>query len=551
MLLPTVGETVNERYRIDAVLARGGMGVVYRATQLAVGREVAVKMVLAENQDNDRHLERFRREVNIAMRLKHPSIVEIYDFGQTHDGMNFIVMEFIEGEDLKALINKTGAFSVGRTRTIMEQVVDALCAAHENRVIHRDLKPSNIMLTKVGRGRELPKILDFGIAKSVGEQTELTMSGEVLGSIPYLAPEGLRGEGITYGVDVYAIGLIILEMLTGTRVRQGPNTAQIVAQHLTRDVTIPDEIEGTALASFLRRACSRNPAERFPHAMAMYDELDVAFDSVNQDVVCEAQIVAQVEDPYSAFSNIDEAPTTATPSHSGGFDAPPTLLTPRDRTSTAEVVERPTLPMPRISDQMIAERRAEPSSGTFTQSKPEPIPVFSPAAQTSSLPSREGSSKKMALGIGIIALVLFGGLVLTFSGTTRTGSTEEPELAASENSPKLSKPKVEPEPNVIESPPIAAPAVPEMAFDEDEEMVPTDSTPDVAEEAIAKEKPARIEKKKEPKTEKREVLSPFDEDPVKVQNDSTSKKPVIRDTQRRQDKERREEKDDPFSVGKF
>lgn len=551
MLLPTLGETVNERYRIDAVLARGGMGVVYRATQLAVGREVAVKMVLAENQDNDRHLERFRREVNIAMRLKHPSIVEIYDFGQTHDGMNFIVMEFIEGEDLKALVNKTGAFSVGRTRTIIEQVLDALCAAHENRVIHRDLKPSNIMLTKVGRGRELPKILDFGIAKSVGEQTELTMSGEVLGSIPYLAPEGLRGEGITYGVDVYAIGLIILEMLTGSRVRQGPNTAQIVAQHLTKDVTIPDEIEGTLLAAFLRRACSRNPAERFPHAMAMYDELEAAFDSVDQNLVCEAQIVAQVEDPYSAFSNIDEAPTTATPSHSGGFDAPPTLLTPRDRTGTAEVVERLTLPMPRISEQMIAERRAESSSGTFTQSKPEPIPVFTPAAQTSSLPSKESSSKKMAVGIGIVALVLVGGLIFAFNGTPETEPTEEPGLAASEIPPQLPEPKIEPEPSVIESPPLAAPTEPEMAFDEDEEMVPTDSAPVVAEEPVVEEKPARIEKKEEPKTAKRAVLSPFDEDPVKVQNDSTSKKPANRDTQRRQDKKRQEKKDDPFSVGKF
>ena len=544
MLLPTVGETVNERYRIDAVLARGGMGVVYRATQLAVGREVAVKMVLAENQDNDRHLERFRREVNIAMRLKHPSIVEIYDFGQTHDGMNFIVMEFIEGEDLKALVNKTGAFSVGRTRTIIEQVVDALCAAHENRVIHRDLKPSNIMLTRVGRGRELPKILDFGIAKSVGEQTELTMSGEVLGSIPYLAPEGLRGEGITYGVDVYAIGLIILEMLTGTRVRQGPNTAQIVAQHLTKDVTIPDEIEGTLLAAFLRRACSRNPADRFPHAMAMYDELEAAFDSVDQNLVCEAQVVAQVEDPYAAFSNIDEAPTTATPSHSGGFDAPPTLLTPRDRTGTAELVERPTLPMPQISEQMIAERRADPSSGTFTHSKPEPIPVFTPAAQTSSLPSEESSSKKIVVGIGMVALALVGGLIFAFNGTTDAEPTEEPGLAASDIPTQLPEPKVEPEPTVIESPPIAAPSEPVMEFDEEEEMAPTDSAPVVAGEAVAKEKTERIEKKEEPKTQKRAVLSPFDDSP-EPRNDSTSKKPTNRDTQKRQ------EKDDPFSVGKF
>jgi serine/threonine protein kinase len=275
---PLVGNTIDDRYRLDAKIGVGGMGAVYRATRLMIGDEVAVKILHAEQSDpNAGH--RFRQEAQASARLKHPNAVSIYDFGITHDGLQYLVMELVEGDSLRRIIKEEGPLTPSACAEIINQVCAALDEAHRHHIVHRDIKPDNILVRTTTSALRV-KVLDFGIAKLRDTAvTNLTQAGSVLGTPHYMSPEQCLGEELDARSDIYSVGVVLYEMLTGTVPFNSPSAAAVVVQHVNQTPTpprlfnasIPASVESAALHA-LEKAREARPQS----AGAMAQELDNA-----------------------------------------------------------------------------------------------------------------------------------------------------------------------------------------------------------------------------------------------------------------------------------
>ncbi len=237
---PLVGTVLGERYHIMERIGVGGMGVVYRASHATLKRDVAIKVLLPGLGDRDEFVRRFEREAESASRLAHPNIIAITDFGRTPAGLLFLVMEFLDGQSLTALIAQ-GPIKLARALSIMRQILGGLGHAHATGVVHRDLKPDNIMLvTRDGRS-DVVKILDFGIAKltdpvsaqGTGREV-LTQAGMIFGTPEYLSPEQALGDTVDARADLYAAGVILFEMLTARRPFESPDKMRIISMHLSQ-----------------------------------------------------------------------------------------------------------------------------------------------------------------------------------------------------------------------------------------------------------------------------------------------------------------------------
>ena len=192
-----VGVVLHGKYRLDSYLSSGGMGAVFKATHVMLGKPVAVKLIKADLVTSPDMVRRFQREARAATTLNHPNIVAVYDLGQTDDGTLYIAMELVDGTSLKDVIRGTGRIDAPRIVYILRQVASALSLAHRHHIIHRDLKPQNVMLTRDSDGREIAKLLDFGIAKTFDEKaTQLTQTGFALGTPQYMSPEQAMGKEV-------------------------------------------------------------------------------------------------------------------------------------------------------------------------------------------------------------------------------------------------------------------------------------------------------------------------------------------------------------------
>jgi serine/threonine-protein kinase len=217
-LQPLMGivPVVDGKYRVDAVIGRGGMGAVFRARDLRLDRDVAVKVVRADLMADADSLARFQREAQIVARLQHPGIVTVFDYGTLPQGPAFLVMEFVAGEDLRHLLKRERTLSPARTLELMTGIAAGVDAAHRAGVLHRDLKPENVLLPASGTG---PKVLDFGVAKmAVSGQAAgaaVTQGATIIGTPAYMAPEQLRGDLLDSRADVYSLTVLAYEMLTG------------------------------------------------------------------------------------------------------------------------------------------------------------------------------------------------------------------------------------------------------------------------------------------------------------------------------------------------
>ena len=211
-----VGSIIAERYHVLKKLGEGGMGQVYLAEHVKMGRKSAVKVMNpGMNQDADA-ISRFNREAANASRINHPNVAGIYDFGETADGLIYLAMEFIEGQSLTALVESVGALPPARAANIAKQAADGLAVAHDMGIVHRDLKPDNIMIAKRRDGTDLVKVVDFGIAKAAGaENQKVTKTGLVVGTPEYMSPEQLSGDKLTGQSDIYSLALVAFNMLTG------------------------------------------------------------------------------------------------------------------------------------------------------------------------------------------------------------------------------------------------------------------------------------------------------------------------------------------------
>ena len=251
---------IAERYRLGASLGRGGMGEVYRATDETLGREVAVKLML-RSVENTSAVERFQREARAAARLTDPHIVAVYDFGQ-HDDTFYLVMELVEGRSVAAELAESGSLSWERAITIVEQAAVGLAAAHAQNVVHRDIKPSNLLVAADGT----VKVADFGIAHLPGAETqELTVTGEILGSPHYLAPERARGLQGGPESDVYALGCVLYQLVTGRPPFVGDHPTAVLYQHVDTPPVPPAQLRPELAGPYdgvLLRMLAKAPEDR-------------------------------------------------------------------------------------------------------------------------------------------------------------------------------------------------------------------------------------------------------------------------------------------------
>lgn len=268
---PLVGTVFQRRYRIESVIARGGMSVVYRATQLTMGRSVALKILPTDLARNLDIVARFQQEARAAASVTHANTVRVYDFGQTEGGILFLVMEHLAGESLADVICREGALSPERVVRIAHQILDALVEIHGAGIVHRDLKPENAFLADVPGRTECVKLLDFGIARLVDiESQTLTAPGTTVGSPPYISPEQARGEAVTGQSDLYSLGVILYEMLTGRRPFECRTASEYLLAHINQKPGRPrrDGRRMTGpLVSFVMR-CLAKDANRRPQGAA-------------------------------------------------------------------------------------------------------------------------------------------------------------------------------------------------------------------------------------------------------------------------------------------
>jgi len=263
------------KYRLESVLGAGGMGVVFLAEQSTLRRKVALKLILPQ-MDDPEFRRRFLREARVLAEIRHPNVVEIFDFEVNDWGLPFYVMEYLEGRTLRDLLMQTGPFALENLVPLMKQAASGLAGVHRRGIVHRDLKPANIFLARYDGG-EVVKVLDFGIAKTTGteDETRLTRSGSVVGTVNYLAPEQLLEEDISPAVDQYALALVFVELLTGKAVRAGKTMAGIISSEITRPVDLsPLGAFSPKLIEVVKTATMPLPRDRFPDIESFVDALE-------------------------------------------------------------------------------------------------------------------------------------------------------------------------------------------------------------------------------------------------------------------------------------
>lgn len=267
------GQKINDRYQIIKTIGEGGMANVYLAYDTILDRNVAVKVLRGDLATDEKFVRRFQREALSASSLSHPNIVEVYDVGEDN-GSYYIVMEYIEGKHLKQLLKKRGNLTLTEVVDIMLQVTDGMSAAHDSYIIHRDIKPQNIMILENG----LIKITDFGIAMALNS-TQLTQTNSVMGSVHYLPPEQASGKGATIQSDVYSMGILMYELLTGTLPFRGDNAVEIALKHIKEPFpSVRDKVPNIpqSIENIIMRATAKNVKNRYADAKEMHDDLKTA-----------------------------------------------------------------------------------------------------------------------------------------------------------------------------------------------------------------------------------------------------------------------------------
>ncbi|RZU33833.1 Stk1 family PASTA domain-containing Ser/Thr kinase [Blastococcus saxobsidens] len=272
----TTPQLLGERYEIGGVLGRGGMAEVHHGRDLRLGREVAVKVLRSDLARDPSFQVRFRREAQAAASLNHPAIVAVYDTGEdrTPAGATpYIVMEFVEGETLRDVLRREGVLPIERAMSLAADICGALDFSHRNGIVHRDVKPGNVMITPQGT----VKVMDFGIARAVSDSAAtMTSTAAVIGTAQYLSPEQARGEGVDARSDVYSLGCLLYELVTGAPPFTGDSPVSVAYQHVREDPRLPSSINRDVppeLDAILLKAMSKNPANRYQSAADMRNDL--------------------------------------------------------------------------------------------------------------------------------------------------------------------------------------------------------------------------------------------------------------------------------------
>lgn len=269
------GQMINDRYEIIRSIGEGGMANVYLALDTILDRKVAVKILRGDLADDEKFVRRFQREAISASSLTDPNIVEVYDVGEDN-GKYFIVMEYVEGKTLKQLVKRRGNLTLPEVIDIMLQLTSAISHAHNSYIIHRDIKPQNVIILEDGR----VKIMDFGIAVALNAG-EFTQTNSVMGTVYYIPPEQANGNAATIKSDIYSLGILMYELVTGSVPFKGENPVEVAIKHMREP--IPDICEydpemPQSIENIILKACAKNPKNRYESAEEMHDDLKTALD---------------------------------------------------------------------------------------------------------------------------------------------------------------------------------------------------------------------------------------------------------------------------------
>lgn len=368
-----VGRVLGGRYQLDDCIGSGGMGEIYKARRLHIGDTVAVKVLRPDVVENDKSRQRFYREARAAAMLHHPNAVVIHDFGEDADGTTYIVMELLVGRSLRQVLVEEGAITSARAYSIMRQACAAIDAGHRNGIVHRDIKPDNIVLINSHDGTDLVKILDFGIAKvrdsaidTHSLEQRLTNYGTIIGTPHYMSPEQCQGEEADSRSDIYSIGVVLYELLTGVAPFAAKTPTGIAIKHVTEQPRPLREINpniSSAVEKVVLRALEKNPNSRPQTALELSREFEAAInlepDTVRLTGEKEIPVVQQVQ-PESGGSGTElikstEKPQVKTPQPPMSYDtsinpaqtevlgsSATETLPPSGETATGKMAEQPT-----------------------------------------------------------------------------------------------------------------------------------------------------------------------------------------------------------------
>jgi eukaryotic-like serine/threonine-protein kinase len=335
---PLVGTVIDRRYRIEFRLAAGGFGAIYRAIHVITGRHVALKVLHATLATEPDVVARFRREAAALGQLHNPHTIKAFDFGETPDGMLYIVMELLQGETLYERFLGLGPFPWPRLVAIIRQVCSSLEEAHDLGIVHRDLKPTNIHLEEIGGDPDFVKVLDFGIAKILHgsrlEASDLTRSGHVVGTFEYMAPEQMVGAPTTGQSDIYTVGIVMYEMLTGERPFGTHNTPAAMLTAVLSTTPPPVSSLGDApaeLDAVIARCLDRDPAHRFHSIVDLSEELDRILNSAKTQIVKLARSATDVALSDDSLTWIDQVPPAAPATIQHPFATLPGIIPPKKR----------------------------------------------------------------------------------------------------------------------------------------------------------------------------------------------------------------------------
>ncbi|PKN59349.1 MAG: hypothetical protein CVU56_01415 [Deltaproteobacteria bacterium HGW-Deltaproteobacteria-14] len=338
---PRPGEVLGLHYVIESELGRGGFGVVFKARHLDIDRMVALKVLLATYGKKDpTAVDRFRREATIAASLSYPNTVRVFDYGETDEGVFYLIMEFIQGKDLTHVIAREGRIPVRRSIHIVRQILHAMMEAHSRGIVHRDIKPDNVMLVPLGYDPDFVKVMDFGIAKMVTGGQTLTQAGLTLGTPRYMPLEQLKGADVTPATDLYAVGLVLYEMLLGRPAFDGDSAVDCAVKVMeSPTLRIPDEVGvPRELALVIERACAKQAEGRFQSAReflnalnhldpALLDidpgdeQLDAGMDPKRGEGAHETTVMPELDGPIPAGGDFEDALRTIA-LHAGSDVAP-------------------------------------------------------------------------------------------------------------------------------------------------------------------------------------------------------------------------------------
>ncbi len=394
---PLIGRLINDRFKVVALIARGGMGKVYRAEQAPLGRVCALKVLTpsyAGDSDPEFH-KRFFLEASIASKLTHPNTVTIFDYGRTDDEIYFIAMEYLEGRTLHRAIREEAPFDEERGAHIARQICRALREAHSLGVIHRDLKPANIYLVDHADEVDFVKVLDFGLVKSVdGTAEELTQAGLFMGSPKYMSPEQIRGDRVDARTDIYSLGIVLYEMITGKVPFDRANSVNILMAHVNetppplRQIN-PNCAVSPALEEVIFKCIAKDPATRF----SSMDEVLAALKKTGAGALTGTMMSHAGTGQFSAAQS------------SGSYAAPPSLLGSANPSTSSGPQSTP----------------FQSANGTGSQSGPLPnLGSSVPSSLEPTLPPEKKANKGLFVGVGALALAVVIGVAVVSRGTTET-----------------------------------------------------------------------------------------------------------------------------------